>query len=67
MTDRDGLSRAYQHGDYAIVRDTLYVSGTQAHRHRYADITKVPSALYDMPALQQYRQLMWGFSTSASI
>ena len=32
------------------------------HRARYDDITKVPSPLYGIAALQHYRSDMWGVS-----
>ncbi|MFM7989565.1 MAG: hypothetical protein ACKPKO_60645, partial [Candidatus Fonsibacter sp.] len=62
LTDSDGLSRAYAHGDYAIIGDTLYIAGTHTQRNVYDDITKGQSTLNDIPVLQHYRDLMWGLS-----
>ena len=59
LIDSDGLSRSYQHGDYAFIGDTPKTSGTHTHRDSSDDITMVPSALYDIPALQQHTHFTW--------
>ena len=61
MPDTDRLSRAHQHGDFAIIGATLYVAMTQTHRDGYADVIKAPSALYAIPVVQHYINL-WGLS-----
>ena len=42
ITDKDGLERAYQSGDYFIHGDTMYVAGSHTAKDWYDDFTKIP-------------------------
>jgi hypothetical protein len=42
ITDADGLERAYQHGDYYIHGDTMYIAGSHTAKDWYDDVTKIP-------------------------
>jgi hypothetical protein len=43
MTDAEGLRRAYQHGNYFIWGDRMYVAGTREGVDIWDDLTKIPS------------------------
>ena len=49
-------------GDTHLIGNTLYSATTHTNRDTYYDITKMPSALYDRPALQHSSNAMWGLS-----
>jgi hypothetical protein len=42
ITDAQGLERAYQHGDYYIHGDTMYIAGSHTAKDWYDDVTKIP-------------------------
>ena len=42
ITDAQGLERAYQHGDYYIYGDTMYIAGSHTAKDWYDEITKLP-------------------------
>lgn len=42
MTDAEGLSRAYKHGDYYVNGKTMYVAGSHTAKDWYDDVTKIP-------------------------
>ena len=42
ITDAQGLDRAYQHGDYYIHGDTMYIAGSHTAKDWYDDVTKIP-------------------------
>ena len=42
ITDKEGLKRAHQQGDYFIHGDTLYVAGSHTGKNWYGDFTKIP-------------------------
>ena len=42
ITDKEGLKRAYQQGDYFIHGDTMYVAGSHTGKDWYDDLTKIP-------------------------
>lgn len=42
ISDKDGLEKAYKHGDYHINNKTLYVAGSHTLRDWWDDFTKVP-------------------------
>ena len=42
ITDAQGLERAYQHGDYYIHGDTLYIADSHAAQDWYDDVAKIP-------------------------
>ena len=42
ITDAQGLERAYQHGDYYLHGDTMYITGSHTARDWYDDVTKIP-------------------------
>ena len=49
LTYNDHLGRAYQHGNCAIMVDTLSTTRTYAHRARYNDITQKKGRQLFMP------------------
>ena len=42
ITDAQGLERAYQHGDYYIHSDRMYIAGSHTAKDWYDDVTKIP-------------------------
>ena len=42
ITDVQGLERAYQHGDYYLHGDTMYIAGSHTAKDWYDDVTKIP-------------------------
>ena len=63
LTYSDVLSRAYQHGDCAIIGDTHYIAGSPTNQYRYDDMSTVSPDLYDilaLLALHHSTKLMWG-------
>ena len=42
ITDAQGLERAYQHGDYYIHGNTMYIAGSHNLQDWYDDVTRTP-------------------------
>ena len=42
ITDAQGSERAYQHGDYYIHGNTMYIAGSHTAKDWYDDVTKLP-------------------------
>ena len=42
ITDAQGLERAYQHSDYYIHGNTMYIAGSHTAKDWYDDVTKIP-------------------------
>jgi len=42
MTDSEGIRKAYQHGDYHVFGDSLYIAGSWTAKDWYDDFTKIP-------------------------
>ena len=45
-----------------MIGDTLHTARAHTNKYRYEEVTKMPSALYDTPDVQQYWIVMRGFS-----
>ena len=43
MSEAEGLERAYEHGDYFIHGNIMYVAGSHTGKDWYDDVTKVPN------------------------
>ena len=42
ITDAEGLSKAYKHGDYYVHGKTMFIAGSHTTRDWFDDITKIP-------------------------
>ena len=43
ITDAEGLSKAYKHGDYYVHGKTMFIAGSHTTRDWFDDITKIPA------------------------
>ena len=63
ITDATGIGRATSNGNTHVIKNTMYIAGSNSKRDWYDDITKVPTIWKSIPAIQQYKALMFGLTS----
>ena len=63
VTDVTGIERATINGNTHVIKNTMYIAGSNSKRDWYDDITKVPTIWKSIPAIQQYKALMFGLTS----
>ena len=66
ITDAEGLSKAYRHGDYYIHGKTMFIAGSHTTRDWFDDITKIP-AWGDVRDSDRYQKVMSEFKNQDEI
>lgn len=62
VTDATGLNKAMINGHTHVIDNTLYIAGSNSKRDWYDNITKIPTIWKAVPAIQQYKALMYGMT-----
>lgn len=63
ITDATGLERAMNNGHTHVIDNTIYIAGSNSKRDWYDNITKIPTIWRAVPAIQQYKALMFGLNS----
>ena len=65
ITDATGIGRAMSNGNTHVIGNTIYIAGSNTKRDWYDNITKIPTIWKAIPAIQQYKALMFGLTSFA--
>ena len=60
ITDAEGISKAYKHGDYYVHGKAMFIAGSHTTRDWFDDITKIP-VWGDLKESERYRAVLKEF------
>ena len=66
ITDAEGLSKAYKHGDYYVHGKTMFIAGSHTTRDWFDDITKIP-VWGDVRESDRYQKVLSEFKNQDEI